>query len=399
MLYNNKKVDIHQKKILVISNTASMIVQFNMNNLRILKDLGYKVEVACNFLEGNTCTTIIINELKKTLNHMNILFHQIDFERDISCFTKHIKAYKKLKKIIESGSFDIIHCHTPIGGVLTRLAGKKFRKQGTIIIYTVHGFHFFKGAPLKNWLLFYPVEWLCSWWTDILITINREDYQIAKKRLHAKKVRYIPGVGIDTEKFKNNSIDRKKKREELCVKPDDIMILSVGELITRKNHEIVIKALNQINNSNVQYFIAGKGALEMKLKELVHKLHLDYQVHFLGFRTDISELCQAADLFVFPSHQEGLPVALMEAIACKTPVVCSRIRGNTDLVKEKEDLFDPNNRDELVVCLNDLLRNGTQISLKEKMQCSVEANYKNLKKYNLSNVMDEMKNLFNKLEN
>ena len=143
----------------------------------------------------------------------------------------------------------------------------------------------------------------------------------------------------------------------------------------------------------------GEGPLLIEIQQTTACFHLEKRVHFLGFRTDISELCQAADLFVFPSHQEGLPVALMEAIACKTPVVCSRIRGNTDLVKEKEDLFDPNNRDELVVCLNDLLRNGTQISLKEKMQCSVEANYKNLKKYNLSNVMDEMKNLFNKLEN
>lgn len=397
MLDNNKKTNIHKKKILIISNTASMIVQFNMHNLRILKDLGYEVEVACNFLEGNTCTTKIIDELKQILSHMNIIFHQIDFERDIFCFKKHIKAYKKLKKIIERGSFDIIHCHTPIGGVLARLVGRKFRKQGIIIIYTAHGFHFFKGAPLKNWLLFYPVEWLCSWWTDILITINKEDYQIAKKHLHAKKVKYIPGVGIDTEKFSNHSIDRTKKREELCVRPDDIMILSVGELIVRKNHEIVIKALKQLNHSRVQYFIAGKGMLETELKGLVRELQLNDQVHFLGFRTDISELCQAADLFVFPSYQEGLPVALMEAIACKTPVVCSRIRGNTDLVKGKKDLFGPDNLSELVVCLNDLLRNKTPISLKENMQCSVEANYKNLEKYNLLNVADEMKELFSKV--
>ena len=167
----------------------------------------------------------------------------------------------------------------------------------------------------------------------------------------------------------------------------------MGELIPRKNHEVVIKALGEMKNSGIRYMIAGKGELETELKFLVHSLELDDQVMFLGFRTDISELCQAADLFVFPSHQEGLSLALMEAIACETPVVCSDIRGNTDLVKDRDYIFDENRVDDVVRTLKNLTNNSRDC-LKKTSADSVKKNKQALKKYSLSAVEKQMKTVY-----
>lgn len=270
-----------------------------------------------------------------------------------------MKAYFALKKLIEENDFDIIHCHTPVGGALTRLAAKDMRAKGhTKIIYTAHGFHFYKGAPLLNWLVYYPIEKYLSRYTDVLITINKEDYAIAQNKMHAKRTEYVPGVGIDIEKIKSVKVDRNKKRAELGIPKDSIMLLSVGELSKRKNHEIVIRTLPQIKDKNVIYAICGKGALESYLKKLADKLGVSDRVFLLGFRTDVTEICKAADIFIFPSLQEGLPVALMEAMACALPVVCSKIRGNTDLITRGRNgyLFDPDNVASFLTCLKEAMQ-------------------------------------------
>ena len=281
-----------------------------------------------------------------------------------------MKAYFALKKLIEENDFDIIHCHTPVGGVLTRLAARDVRAKGhTKVIYTAHGFHFYKGAPLLNWLVYYPIEKDLSRYTDVLITINKEDYAIAKNKMHAKRTEYVPGVGIDIGKIKSVKVDRNKKRAELGIPKDSIMLLSVGELSKRKNHEIVIRTLPQIKDKNVIYAICGKGALESYLKKLADKLGGSDRVFLLGFRTDVTEICKAADIFVFPSLQEGLPVALMEAMACGLPIVCSKIRGNTDLIKDKINgrLFDAEDVESVKGSLSDILENhGTYRTHQDK---------------------------------
>lgn len=297
----------------------------------------------------------------------------------------NIRAYRQLKKIINEGHYDIIHCHTPVGGVLARLAA---RGSGAKVIYTAHGFHFYKGAPLLNWLVYFPIEWLCAWLTDVLITINQEDYALAKKYMHAKKVIYVPGVGIDLEKFNHNIASEQKKaekRSELGLSPNDKMLLSVGELNKNKNHQIVIKASAKINNPAIKYFIAGEGTLKDCLLELIKDLGLENQVKLLGYRKDILELLSAADLFIFPSHREGLSVSLMEAIACMVPVTCSNIRGNKDLVVGSA-LFNQNDVEDV--------RNKILGMISNNCSAEVESNFANLQKYSLENVVNEMRKVY-----
>ncbi len=265
----------------------------------------------------------------------------------------NIAAIKQIRKIVKENNYDLVHCHTPIAAACTRLACKPLRKKGLKVFYTAHGFHFYKGAPLKNWLIYYPIEKICAHWTDTLITINREDYALAQKKLAAKRVEYVPGVGIDVAKFANVIVDRDLKRDEIGVPRDAFMLLSVGELNENKNHETVIRALAEIKDKNIHYVIAGKGVK----KEILEKLsvELNINLHLLGFRRDISELDKTADLFVFPSYREGLSVSVMEVMASGLPIVCSRIRGNTDLVDENGGcLFDPMSISECVKAIEDI---------------------------------------------
>lgn len=257
----------------------------------------------------------------------------------------NLKAIREIRRIVTENAYDIVHCHTPIAAACTRLACRKVRKQGTRVFYTAHGFHFFKGAPKKNWLIYYPIEKLCAHFTDVLITINHEDYALAQKKLKAKRVTYVPGVGIDLEKFGKGSVDKAAKRQELGVPEDATVFLSVGELNANKNHETVMRA---IADREIYYLIAGRGELREHLQRTADALGMTDRVKLLGFRSDIDELCAAADAFVFPSFREGLSVSVMEAMASGLPVVCSRIRGNTDLIDENGGvLFDPHSVEEL----------------------------------------------------
>lgn len=306
-----------KKKAMIIATVYSFVSHFEKNNIKILQELGYEVVVASNF-EG----------YKGELEELNVEKIDIPFTRS-PISLKNIKAFSKLNKYLKNNKLDLIHCHTPVGGVAGRVTGKWNKVPR--IIYTAHGFHFFDGAPKINWIVYYPIEKILSKFTDTLITINKEDYERAKT-FYAKKVEYIPGVGIDVEKIQNIKVNREHKRKELGLSMDDIVLLSVGELSSRKNHIIPIRALAKIKNKKIKYLIAGVGSLEEYLKEEIKKLGLEDRVKLLGYRNDIYELCKIADLFIFPSKQEGLPVALMEALACGLPILCSDIRGNRDLI-------------------------------------------------------------------
>ena len=299
---------------------------------------GNKVDIACNYSD------LALDDLYKDLG---CKYHQIDFSRS-PLSLDNVKAYSQLKKLIEKGKYDIVHCHTPNASVITRLVCRKIRKKnGLKVFYTAHGFHFYKGAPKLNWLVYYPIEKICSYFTDKLITINREDYQLAKKKMKAKEVCYVPGVGIDLSNFKNIKVDRNAKRREIGVPENCFLLLSVGELNENKNHQIVIKALAKLNNPNVHYAIAGVGEKKEFLIELSKTLGVSEQVHLLGYRKDVAELNCSADVFCFPSIREGLSVSLMEAMVCGLPVICSRIRGNVDLINLNGGvLFSSDNVDE-----------------------------------------------------
>ncbi len=376
------------KHALIVASVASHIKQFCMNDAHILQEMGYKVDVATNFKNGNAIDSETIAAFQESLTAEGIDYYQINFTRDIKNLGEMRRSYMELANLLASHSYDLIHCHTPIGGFLTRLCAKKYRKTGTKVLYTAHGFHFFKGAPTKNWLLFYPAEKLCAKWTDILITINQEDYSLAKKKFHPGKVEYIPGVGIDLEKFHPGKYSTEEitiTRKQLGLKDGQKMLLSVGELTPRKNHELVIRALGSIQDPNLQYFICGCGELQDYLLSLSEALGLKDSVHLLGYRTDVDLLYACADLFVFPSKQEGLPVALMEAIASGTPCMGSDIRGNNELLSS-ESLFKLKD----VRSVSDLILSHTR-ALSEEL---VSDGLKRIQQYSITVVLNLMASVY-----
>lgn len=321
------------KKALMMAHVASMIDLFNMDNIHILQDMGYEVDVACNFEYGSVTSQQRVNEFKLELILQGINVYHIPVPRSITAIGNIIESYRIIKKLTNSKHYDIVHCQSPIGGVIARLACKKARKHGTKVIYVAHGFHFYKGASIKNWMLFYPIEKYCAKYTDYLITMNKEDYNIAiDKMKKAKHIKYIPGVGINVQKIRDVNVDLDSKRKELGIPLESTVIVSVGELNKNKNHEVIIRALAILNNTNIQYIICGKGPLKEYLECLSQNLNIEQNVHILGYRKDIIEILKASDIFVFPSIREGLSVSLMEAMAAGLPVICSKIRGNTDLI-------------------------------------------------------------------
>lgn len=319
------------KKVLFVATVVKThIMEFHIPYLKMFKELGWETAVAARNDYENPADCII---------PYCDSYYNVPFERN-PLKPGNLKAYKELKHIIDEGEYDIIHCHTPVGAMLTRLAAKQARKRGTKVFYTAHGFHFYKGAPAINWILYYPVEKWLSRYTDVLITINKEDFERAKT-FKAGKVCYVPGVGIDLKKFQTNPIIRNEKRRWLCHEYDipssATVLLSVGEVNKNKNHRVVIEALGQLNRKDIYYVICGRGPLLDEYKELSRQYKIEEQVILTGYRTDVADFYKAADVFVFPSFREGLPVAVMEAMASGLPVITTRIRGSSDLVTEGEN--------------------------------------------------------------
>lgn len=253
--------------------------------------------------------------------------------RSITAFKDNKIAYKNLNKVIRENNVEVIHCNTPVGGMVGRFCGKKNKVKK--IIYTAHGFHFYKGAPLFNRTVLKWAEMLMARWTDAIITMNQEDYAAAKKFKLRKggKVYFVNGVGITLKDFEGLSHLRQQKREEMGVKDEDIVLISMGDLVPRKNYGAAIRAIAKANDPRLQYMICGKGPELENLQNLAKELGVEKQIHFLGFRTDVKELLTGADIFLFTTRQEGLPRSMMEAMASGLPCVASAIRGNVDLIE------------------------------------------------------------------
>lgn len=365
-------------KILYVTTISLTMNSFFKPHIDMLVREGHHVDIACNYNDL---------ALDPLYNELGCGFYQIDFSRS-PVSKSNAKAYGQLKRVIENGNYDIVHCHTPNASVITRLVCRKFRKKsGLKVFYTAHGFHFYKGAPKLNWMVYYPIEKFCSRYTDKLITINKEDYELAKTKFKAKEVRYVPGVGIDLSRFENVQVDREAKRREMGVPDDAFLLLSVGELNENKNHQIIIRALAKLNNPKVHYAIAGVGDKKETLLALANELGVSDQLHLLGYRKDVVELYKSSEAFVFPSFREGLSVALMEAMACGLPVVCSKIRGNTDLIDEHGGvLFDPSFPEECHKSILAILN----------CDCRTMGDYNKLwvKKYSVESVLSEMKSIY-----
>jgi len=316
------------KKVLFSATVDSHILAFHLPYLEWFKEQGYEVHVATNGREQ-----IPYCDVK----------HTVSFERSPFKMS-NLKAIKQLKQIIDKEQFDIIHTHTPMGSVVTRLAARKARKKfNTKIIYTAHGFHFYKGAPFQFWAIFYPVEKFLSRFTDVLITINQEDYELASTKFKKTKVEYIPGVGISKEKF-DIQLDEKEKlklRKELGIKKDDFLMLYVAEISKRKNQMWLVKIIKPIliKNPNIKLLLAGKDSLQNACHQKVKELGLEEQILFLGFRKDIPHLLRITNLLVSTSKQEGLPVNIIEGIFVNLPIVMTDCRGNRDLINKMNEIY------------------------------------------------------------
>lgn len=368
------------KKALFISTIVEFLSSFEKSDISILQSMGYEVHCACN-------TDNIVDENKvQTLLDMGVRLHYVPFSRSPYSI-KNIRSYNELKNIIKKQSIELVHCHTPVGGALGRLAANACRVPVTI--YTAHGFHFFKGCPLKNRAIYYPVEKVMSRFTDVLITINNEDYQIASKKFHAKKTERIHGVGIDIDKFKIEGDCRESKRKELGIPDGKKMLLSVGELSRDKNHIELLEAMKILGNEGYILTIAGTGSLMESHSRFVKENKIEDCVRLLGYRKDVPELLQAADMYVFPSLFEGISVALMEAVAAKMPIACSEVRGNVDTVITRESYFPTDDPPKLV----EVIRNISIMPEDEKRKM-IEVNYNNLLKYSLSEVQKEMNTIY-----
>ncbi|MCR0265378.1 glycosyltransferase [[Clostridium] innocuum] len=329
------------KKALIYASVASMIQQFNMNNIILLQDMGYEVDVACNFELGSTISNDKIEQLKRNLMRINVKYFHLPIPRKVTMLKDLWLAYTQSKKLMNREGYDLIHCHSPIGGLICREANKhSCYYNHTKIIYTAHGFHFYKkNSPLKNFI-FRNIEKHAARYTNILITINREDYEAAKKFKLKQygKVKYIPGVGIDIDYINSVKGDKQSLCLELNISVTSILLLSVGELNTNKNHKIIIEALPKLP-VDVHYLICGIGPLKDYYEKLAKNLGVTNRLHFLGYRNDVIRIMKSCDIFVFPSLREGLSVSLMEALACGMTCIASEIRGNNDLIISNENGF------------------------------------------------------------
>lgn len=375
-----------KKKALLVTTVSGFVPQFEMGNVAILKELGYEIHYASNFNNPSYGTD------NKRLEGTGIICHQVDFER--SPFNKkNLQAYKQLVKIMKDENIDLVHCHTPMGAVLARLAAKKCGIKD--VLYTAHGFHFFKGASIKNWLIYYPVERFLSRYTGTQICINMEDFNNAKK-FKATNVEYIAGVGIDTKGIKEKSdIEDKQKDElkkELNLKDTDRILITAGEMIERKNQKFLLEVVKKIKEKEtpVKLIVCGHGRLEHFLKSKVKELGVENNVIFTGYRTDIYKILGLAEIFLFSSLQEGLPVAVMEAMAVGLPVVCSNVRGNADLIDNEKggyvlDKFDVNRWADLIYSL---------LMDKNRLKSFGEYNMNRIKEYDRSNIEKEMRRIY-----
>ena len=369
-----------RRKVLFVATVESHLLNFHIPYMKLLQEKGYEVHVATKL--GNR---------QQEFDEIGVIKHNVDFSRS-PYSPKVFKSLQQMEELLKKIRFSLVHVHTPVAAFITRLACQRTNTHP--VLYTAHGFHFYKGAPLKNWLLYYNMEKLAAHWTDGLITINEEDYKAAQKFKLRKngKVFFVPGVGVDVASLEQRipSINRSEKRKELELSVDTAVIITVGELNANKNHIQVLEALSKLNKTNFHYLIVGNGESEQKLKKAVNELMLQDKVSFLGFRRDVPELLTASDVFILTSRREGLPRAVMEAMAVGLPIIATDVRGNRDLVKSGENGY--------LVHLNDIEQTAMaieQLTNSEDLRRSMGEKSKELvKQYDLKNIIPQMEEIY-----
>ena len=365
------------KKVLYVATVDIHIKTFHLPYLKLLHDNGYEVHVATNGDEQfDYCD-------KK---------HQICLERN-PFKLDNLKAIGELRKIIGKEKFDLIHCHTPMGAVVARIASKYARKKyGTRVIYTAHGFHFYKGAPIINWILFYPVEKYLAKFTDTLITINKEDYSLAEKKFSKRcmDIKYIPGIGVDDSKFNLNisTKDKLQLMNELGLDKNDFIIIYPARLCCDKNQILLLNFMKKLDNKNIKLLLPGRDEYNGYYQKYVNDNKIK-NVFFLGYRDDISKLLSISNLLIATSTREGFGINLVEALASNLPVIAVDNRGHREIIIDGINGFIiQNNLDNLLYVFNMIY---TDRNLYDKLRSN---SYKSVQKYFLNNSLKEMEIIY-----
>lgn len=368
------------KKALFVTHNSRFLVQFEMNDIRILQSMGLEVHCATNF-RGE----MMRKDAEKTLTDAGVICHSIDIERSPFKLGQNIRAVLSCGSLCAKKS---LHWYTVTPRWAVWLVGwRPMRSMVRPVMYTAHGFHFYKGCPLQNRLIYEPIESTLAHITDAQLTINREDYAAAQKFKLRGKAYYVPGIGVDVEKLSHVPVDRKAEREKLGIPEDAYVFVSVGELNKNKNHLAAIHAFEKTAIPNAYYLICGTGPLAEYYRVMLEEKGLTDKVKLLGFRSDVSEILRACDCFVFPSHREGLSVSLMEAMAAGLLCIASRIRGNVDLLSDSRYLFDPVDEATLGRLMQEAVAGVQTEEEKEKNRVMIQ-------KYDVSNASRCMKEIY-----
>lgn len=314
---------IDMKKILFVATIFKHFRAFHMPYIEWFKQQGWQVDAMAN---GD-------DPLDNVHHSYNVPVSRSPFS------IANLKAIRQAKEIINHEKYDIVYCHTAMGAVLARLAAKEARvRYGTKVIYVAHGFHFFKGGPKKSWLMYYPMEKYLSKYTDAIVTINEEDYQLVKNNGFRNIDTYkIPGIGINTSRlFETNDAKRKELREQYGYAQDAFIMIYIAEYIHRKNHKFIIDSVRDLSKQipTLKVLFAGRGILMDAMKEYAHDKGVESYIDFLGFRKDIGELIALSDIGISASRQEGLGLNLAEEMFAGLPVVASEDRGHKEIVKD-----------------------------------------------------------------
>lgn len=368
-------------KILVVTTLSGTANAFLVPHVKFLVDKGHSVDLAFN----------INHEPAKEFIGMRCSIFKVDISRS-PINIMNISAFWQLKKIINEKKYDIVHTHTPIASMIARVAciGTDVK-----VIYTAHGFHFFRGSSIKSWLFFFPVEWWLSKYTNTIITINMTDYSMATRFMRSKNVEYIPGIGVDLDKFRLNDTNRELERQRLGLGNNDFVILSVGELNKNKNHSTIIKSLSLLNDDTIKYLICGEGPLDKGLRALIKKHGLQDRVFLLGYVNDISRIYWLSDAFVFPSKREGLGIASIEAMAAGLPLLTSNVHGINDYSMSGVTgyKYEPTDVKGFAEGIH-LLKTNKSIRLNMSQNCVFSS-----KRFDIKEVMEKMDKIYSKVLN
>lgn len=369
------------RKVLLVATVQSHIAQFHTPLIEMLTEKGVEVQVAArdNLKEKNGLK--ISDKVSKV--------YEVPFSRS-PLSSQNIKAYKLLKEIILKNEFDVIHCNTPVGGIIPRII-KKREKINSKIFYTVHGFHFYKGGPIKNWLIYYPIEKYFSKYTDCIITINDEDYMLAKTKMKAKSTKHINGVGVNVDSFKKfdkTNVENIKKELKLN---DNIVFTSIGELNKNKNQIMQIEAMQEITKQypNIKLLMLGNGPLKTQYEEEIRNRNLNKNIELLGYRRDVVDILNSIDCLISTSKREGLAVNILEGLASGRIVIASDNRGNRPAIKNGETGFLIHSKEELIEDMKDVIENKEKII--NKMEPKIKST---IQEYSIEVVKKQLEEIY-----